>query len=99
MNRYSIFERLGGPDPHAGSRLSPLYGLGTFIVLADILDELCVEIHARTEGATGHDVALNFGEPEFHLIEQRLNRWISRIFTYPTVLKFEFINAFMGVAA
>ena len=47
----------------------PLHDLGCLMVVTDISHELPVEILDGGEDAPRDDVALDFREPQFHLIE------------------------------
>ena len=51
--------------------VGPSEGSGIFVVLADVAHELAGEVVDRGEDAAGNDVALDFGEPQFNLIEPR----------------------------
>lgn len=54
-----------------GIGVSPLEWGGGFIVVADVAQEFGAEIRDRAEDAPRDDLALNFGEPIFDLVEPR----------------------------
>ncbi len=49
--------------------IRPLNRLAGFVVQPDVLHQLATQIGRRGEDAARDDVALNFGEPEFDLIQ------------------------------
>jgi hypothetical protein len=49
----------------------PADGFGIFVVEADVAQELSGEVVDGGEDAPGDDVAFDFGEDQFHLIEPR----------------------------
>jgi hypothetical protein len=58
-----------GVDSHAagGIEVFPLQSPGRFVVLADVVHELFVQVIAGIERADADDVALNFGQPVVNL--------------------------------
>ena len=52
-----------------GISIDPFDGFGHFVVLADITHEFSLQIGHRSKDATSNDIALNFSEPQFHLIK------------------------------
>ena len=56
-------------DSLFGIGVSPLDGSCRFIVLADVAHELGAQVGKRVKDAASDDVALDFGEPVFHLVQ------------------------------
>ncbi len=51
--------------------ISPFDGSGCFVVLPNITHEFGVQVGERVEHATTDDMALDFREPVFDLVERR----------------------------
>src|SRR5687767_7559520 len=51
--------------------IAPTDRFRRLVVMTDIPSDLAREIRDRGEDAAGEQVALDFGEPEFHLIQPR----------------------------
>ena len=49
--------------------ISPAEGCGGFVVLLDVTDELSGQVGGGSEDSPSNDIALNFGKPDFDLIE------------------------------
>ena len=49
--------------------ISPAEGCGGFVVLLDVTDEFSGEVGLRSEDSSSNDLALNFGKPDFDLVE------------------------------
>jgi hypothetical protein len=47
----------------------PFEGFGRFIVVTDVAQEFAPQIGDGTEDASRDQIALDLGEPEFHLVE------------------------------
>ena len=47
----------------------PFYSFGFLVVLANVAHDLFVQVFDRCENSSGNDIALDLGEPQFHLIE------------------------------
>ena len=58
-----------GGDATGGIKVTPLYGLWSFVVVPDVLHELSSQVSQRREHAAGNDVTLDLVEPEFNLVE------------------------------
>src|SRR5215470_10999674 len=56
-------------DATVSISVSPFKGLGTLVVDFDIAGDLSGEIDFGSKDAAGDQIALNFGEPDFDLIE------------------------------
>ena len=56
-------------DTTVGMSIGPLEGFGAFVVALDIAGDFASEVSFGSEDAAGDQIALNFGEPEFDLIE------------------------------
>ena len=50
-------------------RISPAKGCGGFVVLLDVTKELSRQVGFGTEDSSGNNSALNFGKPDFDLVE------------------------------
>lgn len=64
-----VCNRQSGSDPMPRISIRPLHGFRCFVVLPDIPQEFPFQIMAGREDAAGNDIALDLGEPEFHLVE------------------------------
>ena len=49
--------------------VSPLKGLGLFVVATDVADEFPIEIFHRDEDAASDYISLDFGKPDLNLVE------------------------------
>jgi hypothetical protein len=58
-------------DTTVGIPIGPLEGFGSFVVAVDIAGDFASEVSSGSEDAAGEQIALNFGEPDFDLIEPR----------------------------
>ena len=58
-------------DAMGGGGVFPLEGLGGFGVSVDVAAELAGQVSGGGEDATSDDVALQFGKPQFDLVEPR----------------------------
>ena len=56
-------------DATVSISIGPFKGLGAFVVDFDIASDFANEVGFGREDATGDQIALNFGEPDFDLIE------------------------------
>src|SRR5690349_449171 len=52
-------------------RVSPPNQFGDLIVMPDVLHDLAFQIRDRRKDAAHEDVALDLGEPEFDVVQQR----------------------------
>ena len=60
--------------------IGPFERLGAFVVAFDIASDFAGEIGFGSEDATGDQIALNFGEPDFDLIEPgRVGRGVMKL--------------------
>ena len=55
--------------------ISPAEGCGGFVVLLDVTDQLSREVGFGSEDSSSNDLALNFGKPDFDLIEPTRVGW------------------------
>src|SRR4051794_18237235 len=58
-------------DAVRGIAVSPFNWLGVLIVETDVTHNFASQIGLGTEDTAGDEVALDFGEPEFDLVEPR----------------------------
>lgn len=58
-------------DSACGVSIAPGEGVAMLVVGPDILHELAREIGGRGKDSSGNALALDFGEPQLHLIEPR----------------------------
>src|SRR4030095_1128942 len=58
-------------DTTVGVPIGPLEGFGSFVVAVDIAGDFASEVSSGSEDAAVEQIALNFGEPDFDLIEPR----------------------------
>ena len=56
-------------DTTVGISVGPLEGFGSFVVAHDIAGDFASEVSSGSKDAAGEQIALNFGEPDFDLIE------------------------------
>ncbi len=56
--------------------VSPAEGCRGFVVLLDVTDQLSREVGFGSEDSSSNDLALNFGKPDFDLIEPTRIGWI-----------------------
>src|SRR5437870_6526722 len=56
-------------DTVIGISVGPFYRFGCFVVLADVVHEFSFEIGHRSKNAAGNDITLDFGKPQFDLVE------------------------------
>jgi hypothetical protein len=52
-----------------GVPIGPLEGFGSFVMGLDIASDFASKVRSGSEDAAGEQIALNFGEPDFELIE------------------------------
>jgi hypothetical protein len=62
-------------DTTVGMSIDPLEGFGAFVVALDIAGDFASEVSFGSEDGAGEQIALNFGEPEFDLIEPGRVSW------------------------
>ena len=58
-----------------GVPIDPLEGFGSFVMGLDIASDFASKVRSGSEDAAGEQIALNFGEPEFDLIEPGRVSW------------------------
>ena len=56
-------------DTTIGVPIGPLEGFGSFVMASEIASDFASEVSSGSEDAAGEQIALNFGEPDFDLIE------------------------------
>jgi hypothetical protein len=56
-------------DATVGISIGPFEGLGAFVVDFDIAGDFAGEVGFGSKDSAGDQIALNFGEPDFDLIE------------------------------
>lgn len=67
-------------NPAVGGAIGPFKGSRAFVVTLDVTRNLAGEVSFRSEDAPGDQVALDFGEPDFDLIEpRRISRGIMKL--------------------
>ena len=62
-------------DPTVGVSIGPLEGFGSLIVALDMAGNFASEVGSGSEDAASDQIALNFGEPDFDLIEPGRVSW------------------------
>jgi hypothetical protein len=62
-------------DTAIGVSIGPLEGFGAFVVALDIAGNFASEVRSGIEDAAGNQIALNFREPDFDLIEPGRVSW------------------------
>ena len=58
-------------DSFGGRRVSPFDGSSSFVVMPDVTQDFSSEIVDGGKDASGDDLSLNFGEPDFDLVKPR----------------------------
>ena len=58
-------------DSFGGRRVSPFDGSSSFVVMPDVTKDFSSEIVDGGKDASGDDLSLNFGEPDFDLVKPR----------------------------
>src|ERR1700754_2340772 len=66
---------MASSDATVSISVSPFKGLGALVVDFDIAGDLAGEIGFGSKDAAGDQIALNFGEPDFDLIEPGRVGW------------------------
>ena len=67
-------------DGTVGISIGPFEGLGAFVVDFDIAGDFAGEVGFGSKDSAGDQIALNFGEPDFDLIEPgRVSRGVMKL--------------------
>jgi hypothetical protein len=67
-------------DATVGISIGPFEGFGAFVVDFDIAGDFAGEVGFGSKDSAGDQIALNFGEPDFDLIEPgRVSRGVMKL--------------------